>query len=296
MVLDRDSEHAADTRQGIYLAIIGMACLYVSIPAIMWAVNASVTDTHSTVFFIPVVDPDISISLTPPLTGGEAAIDQWSQNLLSGVLRAALVVVYYTMLIAAVLGGLSLSIGVSIIGGIGEVVELLKKGLSDVRIVFVLVVYLGLGLSVVVPAVFIALVEVTLAVAVGGSLFVLFLLGWLSLRDRVGYRGRVLFVYPLLIAAAVLPIAGVALLSPTFAAEARVVTDYIAFLILSEVLVVGGINDWIWDTFDLEGSTFFLMWVSVTVVVGWIVGLIAETVGSMRSKSGADESVDRILR
>ncbi|WP_435063048.1 hypothetical protein [Halobaculum sp. EA56] len=106
-----------------------------------------------------------------------------------------------------------------------------------------------------------AVATVAAAVAVGAS--------------RAGGRGTsVLVAYPAAVTAFLLPPVVAALYSPALAEVVFPGTTTLAVWILDGPLAVGGLNDLIRARFDLRGTAYVLMWIGISVPVGWLFGVL----------------------
>jgi len=112
---------------------------------------------------------------------------------------------------------------------------------------------------------------VAAAVAVGAS--------------RVGGRGTsVLIAYPAAVTAFLLPPVVAALYSPALADVVFPSTTSLAVWLLDGPLAVGGLNEAIRARFDLRGAAYVLMWVGISVPVGWLFGVLVALADVVRPK------------
>lgn len=106
-----------------------------------------------------------------------------------------------------------------------------------------------------------AVATVAAAVAVGAS--------------RVGSRATsVAVAYPAAVTAFLLPPVVAALYSPALADVVFPNTTTLAVWLLDGPLAVGGLGDLIRARFDLRGTAYVLMWVGISVPLGWLVGVL----------------------
>nr|WP_073307060.1 hypothetical protein [Halobaculum gomorrense] len=116
-----------------------------------------------------------------------------------------------------------------------------------------------------------AVATVAAAVAVGAS--------------RVGGRGTsVLIAYPAAVTAFLLPPVVAALYSPALANVVFPNTTSLAVWILDGPLAIGGLNEVIRARLDLRGTAYVLMWIGISVPVGWLFGLLVALADVVRPK------------
>ncbi|UIP00809.1 hypothetical protein Hbl1158_05480 [Halobaculum sp. CBA1158] len=116
-----------------------------------------------------------------------------------------------------------------------------------------------------------AVATVAAAVAVGGS--------------RLGGRGTsVLIAYPAGVTAFLLPPVVAALYSPALADVIFPNTTSLAVWILDGPLAVGGISEVIRARFELQGTAYVLMWIGISVPVGWLFGVLVALADVVRPK------------
>lgn len=105
------------------------------------------------------------------------------------------------------------------------------------------------------------------------------------LAGRIGGRGVTVGIgYPLAVTAVFLPPVVAALSYPPLEAVILPRSEAVAIVILDEVLFVGGLNEWIRATVDLEGAMHALMWIGVAVPVGWLLGLLVTLANLVRPR------------
>ena len=103
--------------------------------------------------------------------------------------------------------------------------------------------------------------------------------------SRVGGRGTsVLLAYPAAVTAFLLPPVVAALYSSALADVIFPNTTSLAVWILDGPLAIGGLNEVIRARFDLRGTAYVLMWVGISVPVGWLFGLLVALADVVRPK------------
>ncbi|MFP9193929.1 hypothetical protein ACLI4Q_20200 [Natrialbaceae archaeon A-CW1-1] len=135
-------------------------------------------------------------------------------------------------------------------------------------------VLLGLFvLSIYAQWVLILLIELTIGVVVGGTTFGV--LGLLTKRiwEREETILKQIFAYPALIYTITLPLIMFGFVSPTFADFLRWLSNEIAIWILDNLLFISNLNEYIRDSFTLEGISYILMWIAILLIVGWIAAI-----------------------
>ncbi|WP_394338535.1 hypothetical protein [Halonotius aquaticus] len=127
---------------------------------------------------------------------------------------------------------------------------------------------------------FLAVVAASVVATVSAVLAVLF--------SRVGGRGTsVLLAYPAAMTALFLPPVVAALFEPTLQETIFPWSEDLAIGILDGPLSVGGLNEIIREQFTLEGTGYVLMWLSLSVPLGWFLGGLVAFADIIRPK---DES------
>ncbi|WP_254273836.1 hypothetical protein [Haloarcula marina] len=113
-----------------------------------------------------------------------------------------------------------------------------------------------------------------LAIAIAGG--VATLSAALAVTARaVGGRGTtVALAYPFAMTALFLPPVVAALFSQTLAAVVLPNSTALAQWLLDNVLAPIGLAQTFSQTFDLEGSAYVVMWLAISVPLGWILGLL----------------------
>jgi hypothetical protein len=103
--------------------------------------------------------------------------------------------------------------------------------------------------------------------------------------SRVGGRATsVLIAYPAAVTAFLLPPVVAALYSPALADVIFPNTTSLAVWILDGPLAIGGLNEVIRARFDLRGTAYVLMWIGISVPVGWLFGLLVALADVVRPK------------
>jgi len=126
-----------------------------------------------------------------------------------------------------------------------------------------------------------AVATVAAAVALGAS--------------RLGGRGTsVLVAYPAAVTAFLLPPVVAALYSPTLADVVFPNTTTLAVWILDGPLSVGGLNDAIRARFTLRGTAYVLLWVGISVPLGWLFGVLVALADVVRPQPDGTSGGARI--
>ena len=127
---------------------------------------------------------------------------------------------------------------------------------------------------------FLAVVAASVVATVSAVLAVLF--------SRVGGRGTsVLLAYPAAMTALFLPPVVAALFEPTLQETIFPWSEDLAIGILDGPLSVGGLNEIIREQFTLEGTGYVLMWLSLSVPLGWFLGGLVAFANIIRPKDGS---------
>ncbi|MFW6320488.1 MAG: hypothetical protein ACOC0Z_01450 [Halohasta sp.] len=104
--------------------------------------------------------------------------------------------------------------------------------------------------------------------------------------SRVGGRvTSVLLAYPSAMTALFLPPVVAALYEPTLGDIVFPNSEELAIWILDTLLVVGGLNDILREQFALEGIGYALMWLAISIPLGWLLGLLVAFANVIRPKS-----------
>lgn len=97
-----------------------------------------------------------------------------------------------------------------------------------------------------------------------------------------GRRTTVLFAYPSAMTAIFLPPVVAAFYSPALGEIVFTGSENIAEWFLDNVLALGGINAYLRSQYDLTGVAYVLMWLAVSIPLGWFVGGIVSLANSAR--------------
>lgn len=260
------------TRAGLKLIPVGVSGILLALPFLLWAAYLAPPELSGSLGPIPVVSVDISVQWIPEIGEPDFDAGTWFTEILVAVGQLLLAGIYYVALAVGAVGTLSTLFGFLLVGNPELIGSAIRQWTSHWVVRLLVGVYLLFGAAVFVPGLLVLLVELSVAFLVGGTLLALFGAGWLRFRARSSPFVRIAVAYPLGVAAVVLPVVATALVSPTFAAATQVASEQLAILILDTVLSVGGVNEWIRATFDLEGANYFLMWLGIAVSVGWLLG------------------------
>jgi len=99
--------------------------------------------------------------------------------------------------------------------------------------------------------------------------------GLAALFTRVGGRGTTIaLAYPSAMTAIFLPPVVAALFSDIVGESIFPRSEELAIWILDNILFVGGINETIRASYELEGIGYVLMWLAISVPLGWLLGLL----------------------
>jgi len=91
--------------------------------------------------------------------------------------------------------------------------------------------------------------------------------------SQVGGRGTtVLLAYPAAVTAVFLPPVVAAFYSPALGEFVFGGSESIAAWFLDNVLALGGVNEYLRTQYDLTGLAYVLMWLAVSVPLGWLLG------------------------
>ncbi|WP_277553603.1 hypothetical protein [Halobaculum limi] len=103
--------------------------------------------------------------------------------------------------------------------------------------------------------------------------------------SRAGGRGTsVLIAYPAAVTAFLLPPVVAALYSPMLADVVFPNTTSLAVWLLDGPLAVGGLNEIIRARFDLQGTAYVIMWIGISVPLGWLFGILVALADVVRPK------------
>ena len=105
------------------------------------------------------------------------------------------------------------------------------------------------------------------------------------LFTRIGGRATsVLVAYPAAMTALFLPPVVAALFEPTLQETIFPWSEELAIRLLDQVLFVGGLNEIIREQFTLEGTGYVLMWLALSVPLGWGLGVLVAFANLIRPK------------
>ena len=123
-----------------------------------------------------------------------------------------------------------------------------------------------------------------LAVAAAGTVATISA-GIAALATKYGGRGTtVAIAYPAAMTAIFLPPVVAALFSGTLLETIFPYTYDLAVWILDTVLWVGGLNDWLRDSYTLDEIGMVLMWLGISVPLGWLLGVLVTLADVVRPK------------
>lgn len=110
--------------------------------------------------------------------------------------------------------------------------------------------------------------------------------GVAALAHKVDGRfTTVAFAYPAAMTAIFLPPAVAARYSEAVWSTIYPPTNDLAYWLLENVLWIGGLNDWLWDTFSLDATGLVLMWLAISFPLGWLLGLLVTLADVVRPKA-----------
>lgn len=102
---------------------------------------------------------------------------------------------------------------------------------------------------------------------------------------RVGGRGTtVIFAYPFAMTALFLPPVVSALVTPSLGPYVLDPSYDVAVWLLNNPLAIGGINEFLWENFTLEGPAYAAMWIGIAFPVGWVLGILVTLADVVRPK------------
>lgn len=91
--------------------------------------------------------------------------------------------------------------------------------------------------------------------------------------SKVGGRGTTIaLAYPSAMTALFLPPVVAAFYSPALGAVVFAGSENIAIWFLDNVFALGGINEFLRSQYDLSGVAYVLMWLGISIPLGWFVG------------------------
>jgi hypothetical protein len=227
-------------------------------------------------FSLPPVVP--STPLLPSLGAlGDIDFGAWGNGLLDALVYSLLSGIYYLALGAFCVGWVLIAVGVTIAQDIGRVGRKLRRRLAARRVQALLALYVGGWVLLFNPVVLDVVVEALVVLTTAGVVFLFTAAAWVAIYDRTGPTVQLLAVYPLGTLAVLLPPVAAGLVSPSFRGVIQGFTTRLAVFLLDNVLVLVGLDTVLRRTFDLQGGGFFLLWVGLIVLVGWVVGLLARS-------------------
>lgn len=104
--------------------------------------------------------------------------------------------------------------------------------------------------------------------------------------SKFGGRGTsVVLAYPFAMTALFLPPVVAALVTPSLEPYILEPSYDFAAWMLHNVLAVGGINEYLWANFDLEGPMYAVMWFGIAVPIGWILGILVTLANLVRPRN-----------
>lgn len=265
--------------------IYGSFALLFSLPGVILAVPAIPSELLVSRWGIPLLQVDLSVQWLPSPTDGGFDFAEWRTSLLRDLAVLVFLIWYYGALLVSLIGGVLILTSAALLRGPEKVVSGFRETVRLRPVQGILGVYAIVALAVYVPVLFRLFVELAVALAVGGTVVAVFGGAWLRLRERGGPVVRVALLYPLALGTIFLPVIATGLASPTFGPFLQRASTEVAIVLLDTVLAVGGFSDWLRATFQLTGINYFLMWLGVVFVAGWIVGIVAER--AIESRQGA---------
>jgi MFS family permease len=231
---------------------------------------------------------DVDVSLAPPFErlDSEGVLERWFHELAVGLLAAGLLVFYYVTLALLAVGLAATGVGLhALVTDEAPLRERLRRSSRDRSVRAGAVAFCLLWLIILNPWLIPLVAEVAVVLVVGGSVFAASVGSLLAIYDHRTPARTVLVMYPLGLAAVLLSLIAAGLASPAFNAHLRAASTVLAIWLLDNVLAVGGLNALLRRQFQLEGVGFFLMWLAIDVVLGWVVGAAALAVGYVRERT-----------
>lgn len=253
---------------------LGLLTTLVSVVLFVLSVRASrlLGMTPIAPFSLP--SPTIDVALVPQQSVFDSpnAIETWSQQLVVGLLHALVVLAYYSGLAGLVLGIFAI-LGVSgVTRDRTAVVRAVQRLVGDSVVRTVLLFVVVVWTIIFNPWVWPIALELFIIVTVGGVTFALLAALTLEVYRREEPAVRVLVAYPLAIGTLVLPLVAAGLASPTFARFLQGATTALAVFLLDNVFAVVGLASVLRQQFRLAGIAYFVTWVGVILVLGWLTG------------------------
>lgn len=122
---------------------------------------------------------------------------------------------------------------------------------------------------------------------VAASVVATFAAGLAVFFSKIGGRATsVLLAYPSAMTALFLPPVVAALFEPTLGDVIFPQSEELAIWLLDSVFDVGGANEWLRENFTLEGAAYVLMWLGISVPIGWFLGGLVAFANIIRPKDG----------
>jgi len=111
----------------------------------------------------------------------------------------------------------------------------------------------------------------------------------LFFRHVDGRLATVFFAYPFAMTAIFLPPVVAALLSDQLAQFSIVYSEEVRVFIQDEVLAEVGLKDYFVENFDTTGGAYVIMWVVISVPVGWLLGIMVSLANFIRPTGGGGD-------
>jgi len=100
----------------------------------------------------------------------------------------------------------------------------------------------------------------------------------------------ILFAYPLGMTAIFLPPVVAALVSPSMAQFSIAYAEDVAVFVQDDVLAEVGLKEYVVDNFEREGFAYVLIWIGISVPLGWLLGTTVALADFIRPKgTGGDD-------
>jgi len=110
----------------------------------------------------------------------------------------------------------------------------------------------------------------------------------LFFRHIDGRPTTVIFSYPLGLTAIFLPPVVAALLSDQLAQFSIIYSEQVAVFIQDDILARVGLKDYFVDNFDRDGGAYVIMWVLISVPLGWILGIMVSLANFIRPTESSE--------
>jgi len=111
----------------------------------------------------------------------------------------------------------------------------------------------------------------------------------LIFRAIDGRPVTVIFSYPLAMTAIFLPPLVAALLSDQIAQFTIIYSEEIGVFIQDDILARVGLKQYFVDNFERDGGAYVIMWMIISVPVGWVLGIMVTLADFIRPKEDDDE-------